>query len=133
MNPASERLQAYIEEGDFSFKPAQIPIISNTLTDDLVNPKVITRPDEVKTELVNQLDHPVLWAQTIRKMVEENKIERIFIFGPGKITQRIINDEYPDVRVCRVEDIQTLEETIEEIRHPGRKREQSPEDEKGHD
>lgn len=131
MNPASERLKAYIEEGNFSFKASQIPIISNTLTDDLINPKVITRPDKIKTELVNQLDHPVLWAQTIRKMVEENNIARIFIFGPGKITQRIINDEYPEVRVCRVEDIQTLEEAIEEIKHPGRKIEKSPVDEKG--
>lgn len=133
MNPASERLRAYIEEGDFSFKAAQVPIISNTLTDNLVNPKVITRPGEVKNELVNQLDHPVLWAQTIQKMVEEYRIARIFIFGPGKITQRIINEEYPDVEVCRVEDIQTLEETIEEIKHPGRKREKLPEDEKEHD
>jgi [acyl-carrier-protein] S-malonyltransferase len=132
MNPASERLKAYIEEGDFSFKAAQIPIISNTLTEDLINPRVITRPDEVKNELVNQLDHPVLWAQTIRKMVEEYRIARIFIFGAGKITQRIINEEYPDVEVCRVEDIQTLEETIEEIKHPGRKGGKSLEDEKEH-
>jgi [acyl-carrier-protein] S-malonyltransferase len=133
MNPASERLKAYIEEGDFSFKAAQIPIISNTLTDDLINPRVITRPGDVKKELVNQLDHPVLWAQTIRKMVEEYRIARIFIFGPGKITQRIINEEYPDVEVCRVEDIQSLEETIEEIKHPGRKKEKSPAAEKEHD
>lgn len=131
MSTASERLKAYIEEGDFSFKEAHVPVISNTLTDDLINPKVITHPDEVNNELVNQLDHPVLWAQTIRKMVEEYKIGRIFIFGPGKITQRIINDEYPDVQVCRVEDIASLEETIEEIKHPGRKKEKLDEAEKG--
>jgi [acyl-carrier-protein] S-malonyltransferase len=133
MKPASEGLKAYIEEGDFSFKPAQIPIVSNTLTEDFVNPKVITRPDEIKNELVHQLDHPVLWAQTIRKMVEEYRIARIFIFGPGNITQKLINQEYPDVEVCRVEDLQTLEDTIEEIRHPGRKTQKSPEDETGHE
>jgi [acyl-carrier-protein] S-malonyltransferase len=129
MKPASEQLKAYIEEGDFSFKPSQIPIISNTLTDDLIHPKIMTRPDEIKSELVNQLDHPVLWAQTIRKMLEEYKITRIFIFGPGKITHKIINEEYPGVKVVRVEDIQTLEEAIEEIRYPGRKMENSPHDE----
>lgn len=129
MSTASERLGAYIEEQEFSFKEAQIPIISNTLTEDLINPKVITHPDEIKGELVNQLDHPVLWSQTIRKMVEEYRINRIFIFGPGKITQKIINDEYPDVKVFRVEDLQTLEETIEEIKHPGRKKEKPPENE----
>jgi [acyl-carrier-protein] S-malonyltransferase len=133
MTPASERLQAYIEEGDFSFKPAQISIVSNTLTDDLINPKIITRPDEIKNELVHQLNHPVMWVQTIRKMVEEYKIARILIFGPGKITQKIINQEYPEVEVCRVEDIQTLEETIEELRHPGRKRHQSTEKDKEQD
>ena len=30
--------------------------------------------------------------------------------------------------VCRVEDLQTLEETIEEIKYPGRKTEELPED-----
>jgi len=133
MKPVGERLKVYIEEEDFSFKPAQIPIISNTLTENFVNPKVITRPDEIKNELVHQLDHPVLWAQTIRKMVEEYHIARIFIFGPGKITQRLINQEYPDVKVCRVEDLQTLEDTIEEIRHPGRKTQKSHEDETEHE
>jgi len=129
MTPASERLQAYIEEGDFSFKPAQISVVSNTLSDDHINPKVVTRPDEVKSELVNQLDHPVLWAQTIRTMVEDYKINRILIFGPGKITQKIINQEYPEVEVYRVEDIHTLEEAIEEIRNPGRKKRESLEEE----
>jgi [acyl-carrier-protein] S-malonyltransferase len=131
MKPASERLKEYIEESGFSFKSSPIPIIANTLTDDLINPKVITRPEEIKNELVNQLDHPVLWAQTIRKMVEEYNIARIFIFGPGKIAQRIINEEYPEVKVARVEDIQTLEEAIEEIRYPGRKTDNSTEKETG--
>jgi [acyl-carrier-protein] S-malonyltransferase len=125
MQPASERLKAYIEESDFSFKASQVPIISNTLAEDLINPKVIIRPDEIKNELVNQLDHPVLWAQTIRKIVEEYRIARIFIFGPGKITQKIINEEYPDVKVVRVEDIPTLEEAIEDIRNPDSKKDKS--------
>jgi [acyl-carrier-protein] S-malonyltransferase len=125
MSTASERLQAYIEEQEFSFKEAQVPIISNTLTEDHINPKVIIHPDEIKSELINQLNHPVLWAQTIRKMVEEYSIKRVIIFGPGKITKKIINDEYPDVRVFRVEDLKTLEETIEEIHHPGIKSEKT--------
>jgi malonyl CoA-acyl carrier protein transacylase len=97
------------------------------LTDDSINPKVITNPNEIKKELLNQLDHPVLWSQTIAKIIGEYKVERIIIFGPGKITQKIINDEYPDVRTCRVEDLQSLEETIEEIKYPGKKIEESPE------
>ena len=61
-------------------------------------------------------------------MCEEYKIKRIFIFGSGKITQKIINDEYPDVRVCRVENIETLEESIQEIKHPEKKGQQLSED-----
>jgi len=60
-------------------------------------------------------------------MVGEYKVERIIIFGAGKITEKIINDEYPDVRTCRVEDLQSLEETIEEIKNPGKKKEELPE------
>jgi [acyl-carrier-protein] S-malonyltransferase len=129
MTTASENLKHYIEEKQFSFKRIEIPIIANTLTDNQIDPKVITQPDEIKEELINQLDHPVLWSQTIKKIVNEYKIKRIIIFGPGKITQKIINNEYPDINVFRVEDLQTLEETIYEIKHPGKKREKPPEDE----
>ena len=121
MNTASEALKGYIEQEKFSFKEAQIPVIANTLTDNNIDPKVITHPDEIKKELINQIDHPVLWSQTIARIIEEYKVKRIIIFGPGKIAQKIIDEEYPDVRTCRVEDLQTLEETIEEIKHPGRK------------
>jgi len=129
MNPASEQLHSYIEEQQIPFKEAQVRIVSNTLTDDDIDPKIITQPDDIKKELINQLNHPVLWSQTIKKIAEEFKIKRIIIFGPGKITQKIINDEYPEVKVCRVEDLQSLEETIEEIKHPGKKTEKTPESE----
>jgi len=128
MVTASENLKKYIEQKEFSFKKVEIPIIANTLTDDNIDPKIITHPDEIKEELIRQLDHPVLWAQTIKKIVEDCEISRIIIFGPGKITQKIINDEYPDVKVCRVEDIDTLEETMYEIKYPGRKKEEPSED-----
>ncbi len=129
MNPASEQLHSYIEEQQIPFKEAQVRIVSNTLTDDDIDPKIITQPDDIKKELINQLNHPVLWSQTIKKIAEEFRIKRIIIFGPGKITQKIINDEYSDVKVCRVEDLQSLEETIEEIKHPGKKIEKTPESE----
>jgi [acyl-carrier-protein] S-malonyltransferase len=127
MSSASESLASYIEEEKLPFKRAKIPLVANTLTDNNIDPKVITSPNEIKKELVNQLDHPVLWSQTIAKIIREYKAKRIIIFGPGKITQKIINDEYPDVRTCRVEDLQSLEETIEEIKHPGKKSEEPPE------
>ncbi len=126
MNAASESLKNYIEQENFSFKGAQVPVIANTLTDNNIDPKVIIDPDEIKKELVNQIDHPVLWAQTIAKIVHEYNVKRIIIFGPGKITEKIIDDEYPDVTTCRVEDLQTLEETIEEIKHPGTKMKEKP-------
>jgi [acyl-carrier-protein] S-malonyltransferase len=121
MNAASEGLKNYIEQEDFPIKETQVPIIANTLTDNGIDPKVVTHPDEIKKELINQIDHPVLWSQTIAKIIGEYKVKRIIIFGPGKITQKIINDEYPDVRTCQVEDLGTLDETIEEIKYPGRK------------
>ena len=130
MRAASENLQNYIEKQQFSFRDAQVPIISNTLTENGVDPQIITRGDEIKKELINQLDHPVLWSQSIKKIVEEYEIKRIIIFGPGKITEKIINDEYPDVKTCRVEELETLEATIEEIRYPGKRIEKPSQDEK---
>ena len=127
MASASENLKNYIEQKEFSFKETEIPIVANTLTDDNIDPKIITHPDAIKEELINQLDHPVLWSQKIKKIVEEYNIKRLIIFGPGKITEKMVIDEYPDIKVFRVEDLQTLEETIYEIKYPGKKREKSPE------
>jgi [acyl-carrier-protein] S-malonyltransferase len=121
MNPASEGLKNYIEQEKFPFRETQMPVIANTLTDNNIDPRVITHPDEIRKELINQIDHPVLWSQTIAKVIREYNVKRIIIFGPGKITQKMIDDEYPDVRTCRVEDLGTLEETIEEIKYPGKK------------
>ena len=123
MSPTSEQLESYIEEQNVSFKESKIPIVANTLTHNKIDPKVITHPEEFKRELINQLDHPVLWSQTLEKIVKEHNVKRIILFGPGKITQKIINDEHPEVKVCRVEDLQTLEETIEEVRYSGEKNE----------
>jgi [acyl-carrier-protein] S-malonyltransferase len=119
MKEANENLRNYIEEQDFSFKDASVPIIANTLTRDSVDPLIIKKGSDIKKELINQMDHPVLWSQTIKKIVEEYNAEKIIIFGPGKKTQKIISDEYPEVKVCLVEDLQTLKETIFEIKHPG--------------
>ena len=119
MKEANENLRNYIEDQDFSFKNAKVPIIANTLTKDSVDPMVITKGVDIKNELTSQMDHPVLWSQTIKKIVEEYNAKRIIIFGPGKKTQKIISDEYPEVKVCIVEDLQTLKETIYEIKHPG--------------
>ena len=119
MKEANENLRNYIEEQDFSFKDASIPIIANTLTRDSIDPLIIKKGNDIKKELINQMDHPVLWSQTIKKIVEEYNAEKIIIFGPGKKTQKIVSDEYPEVKVCLVEDLQTLKETIFEIKHPG--------------
>ena len=128
MTPAGEKLREYIEQQEFSFKKTDIPIIANTLTDNDIDPKVITDPDEIIEELVNQMDHTVLWSQTIAKIIKQYKVKRIIVFGPGKITQKIIADENPEIMVCRVEDMDTLGETIEEIRYPGGNREVASED-----
>jgi malonyl CoA-acyl carrier protein transacylase len=128
MKEANENLRNYIEDQDFSFKNAKVPIIANTLTKNSVDPMVITKEIDIKNELANQMDHPVLWSQTIKKIVEEYNAKRLIIFGPGKKTQKIISDEYPEVKVCIVEDLQTLKETIYEVKHPGEKMEEPSED-----
>lgn len=119
MKEGNENLRNYIEEQDFPFKDATLPIIANTLTRNSTDPLIIKKEDDIKEELSNQMDHPVLWSQTIKKIVEEFNAERIIVFGPGKKTQKIISDEYPEVRVFRIEDLQSLKETIFEIKHPG--------------
>ena len=48
-----------------------------------------TNIDIIKENLINQLTAPVLWTQTINKMVDDGYLDYIEV-GPGKVLQGLI-------------------------------------------
>ena len=61
--------------------------------------------------LSEQVDHPVLWEQTIRNMKDDGA--DLFVeLGPGSVLTGLIKKIIPDANVCHVENAASLNEAI---------------------
>ncbi|HEB67060.1 MAG TPA: [acyl-carrier-protein] S-malonyltransferase [Gammaproteobacteria bacterium] len=76
MKPAAERLAEILE--DIPVQAPAIPVVNN------VDVEMPTDPDAIRDALVRQLDHPVRWVETIRRMQAEG-VDTLLESGPGKV------------------------------------------------
>lgn len=81
MKPAEEELAKAIEKTNFS-EPI-CPVYQNV--DAMPNKD----PEQIKQNLIRQLTSPVLWTQSVRKMIEDGAQEFIEL-GPGNVLQGLI-------------------------------------------
>jgi [acyl-carrier-protein] S-malonyltransferase len=81
MEPARKELETAINSTHFS-QPI-CPIYQN------VNASPVTDPEEIKKNLIAQLTAPVLWTQTIQRMIA-NGIRCYVETGPGKVLQGLV-------------------------------------------
>jgi [acyl-carrier-protein] S-malonyltransferase len=76
MDPARDRLEAALQKA--TVYPPRIPVISN------VDAKPHFEPDEIRSILVRQLVEPVLWEQSMRRLMVDG-FDRFYEFGPGRV------------------------------------------------
>lgn len=88
MEPAREELAAAI--ADTEFKTPSCPVYQN------VDALPHTAPEAIKANLLMQLTSPVLWTQTVLRMVEDGADEFIEA-GPGSVLRGLIKKTVPDV------------------------------------
>jgi len=104
--PAAQKLEEELK--NIEFKAPQIPVISN------VHGEYATQED-VKELLRKQVMRSVLWEQTINKMIEDG-VDTFIELGPGKVLSGFVKKINRSVTVCNVEDMKSLEKTLETIR-----------------
>jgi [acyl-carrier-protein] S-malonyltransferase len=78
MSPAKANLEAIIKKTNFN--KARVPVIAN------VDASPTSDPVKIKSNLIDQLEHPVVWGGTIRYMVRDG-VDEIVEIGPGKVLQ----------------------------------------------
>lgn len=76
MKPASDELAKALHATNFV--APEIPVINN------VDAEIELNPDKIKEKLISQLYSPVLWVDSVRKMVAEG-VETAIECGPGKV------------------------------------------------
>jgi [acyl-carrier-protein] S-malonyltransferase len=106
MKPAAERLAQDLN--GLTLLPLQIPVVTN------VDAAPIHSGDAAKKALVRQLAAPVLWVDTVQRMVQDGV--RVFIeIGPGTVLSGLVKRIAKDAKICHVEDPDSLESTLREL------------------
>ncbi|ARK25738.1 [acyl-carrier-protein] S-malonyltransferase [Sporosarcina sp. P37] len=107
MQPAAEELQKTLE--DITMKDAEIPVIANVTADE------VTKQEEIKKLLVEQLYSPVRWEESVEKLLELG-VTRFVECGPGKVLSGLIRKIDRTATVYPVYDEETLEKFLEEAK-----------------
>ncbi len=95
MSPAAEKLAD--ELGKIEIRDAAIPFICNVSAD------YATSGKEIKDLLVKQVTSPVLWEDSVRKMVNDGA-SRFVEVGPGKVVSGLIKAIIPAVEAISYAD-----------------------------
>ena len=82
MTPAANKLKERIAGIDVSLP--SIPVVHNC------NVEVATSAEQVRENLVTQLDSPVLWVSSVETMVADFQIQTMIESGPGKVLSGMI-------------------------------------------
>ena len=96
MASAQEKLAREIEK--IKITDAQIPVVAN------VNAEYVTSADKIKELLIAQVTAPVLWEDSIKRMVADGISEFIEV-GPGKVLAGLIKKINPEVSVKSYEEV----------------------------
>ncbi len=88
MAPAKVKLSAIIEKTKFN--KAKVPVIAN------VDAAPTSDPEKIKANLLNQMENPVLWEDSVEFLLKDGYTDFIEI-GPGRVLQGLIKRINKDV------------------------------------
>lgn len=105
MQKAAEEFYSFIEHFDFS--PLAIPVIANTTARPYNNDKIIET-------LAKQIDHSVLWTESVRFLMGKDKDFTFVELGKNLILSKMINEIRQEEQPLYVEEEKTVQkETVE--------------------
>ena len=81
MASACEKVASELEKVNIA--EARIPVVAN------VTGHYITKPEEIKASLIQQLASPVRWYQSMKHLIQEG-FEEFYEFGPGKVLSGLL-------------------------------------------
>lgn len=84
------------------FYDARFPVYAN------VTAKSVTKKDEIKNLLHEQVTTPVRWEETIKNMIVDG-FDEFYEIGPGKVLQGLVKRINPDVRAFGIDKYEDVE------------------------
>ncbi len=107
MKNSAEKFSEILNE--ITVNNAKIPVYTN------VDAKAEMKAENFKEKMVKQIYSSVFWTQTIQNMVNDGVTTFVEI-GPGKVLNGLIKKNVENVNVYNVNNIETLNQTLEEIK-----------------
>lgn len=107
MQSAAEKLAQFLQ--GITIEDLKLSLIAN------VDAEFITTAGEVRDALIRQVTRPVLWEDSIRRLVQEGV--RVFVeVGPGRVLSGLIKRIERGVAVYNVEDMVSLQATVKALK-----------------
>ena len=106
MEPAAKRLEKEFDA--ITFCDPAVPVYMN------VDGNPLTKGDAVAGLLVKQAMSPVRWVQTLENMRDDG-IDTFIECGAGKTLSGLVKKTLKGVRILRVENVKTLQDTLKEL------------------
>ncbi|MEH7274522.1 ACP S-malonyltransferase [Neobacillus vireti] len=107
MKPAAGQLREVLDELDM--KDALIPVIAN------VSAKPMTLAHEIKENLIEQLYSPVLWEDSVVKMIDLG-VDTFIEIGPGKVLSGLIKKINRNAKIYSISDEESCQSVIEALK-----------------
>jgi [acyl-carrier-protein] S-malonyltransferase len=105
MKPAAERLRAALDA--IEVKTPAVPVVHNRFVE------AFDDPSRIKQALVEQLDHPVRWIETVQFLASHD-VTRIIECAPGKVLTGLSKRIADSVACVGVQDATSLATAIQE-------------------
>lgn len=103
MKPAAEKLNEVLNS--VKIVQANVPVISN------VTAEPIQEPNDIKERLIEQLYSPVLWEDSVKKLIALG-VDTFVEVGPGKVLSGLIKKVDRSVTLYSVSDLESLDKTV---------------------
>ncbi len=106
LEPAGRRLAEILEEVEI--REAAIPVVAN------VNASPVASPEEIRSALVWQVSSPVLWEDSVKRMIADG-VECFVEVGPGRILTGFVKRISREAVAINVEDPPSLQKVLDQL------------------
>lgn len=106
LKPAGDKLA--IELDKVQLGKMSLPVVTN------ITAEYNTDVSKVKDLLIRQVSNPVLWENSVNRMLE-NGVDTFIEIGPGKVLCGFVKKINKEVKTFNIEDIDSLNKTLVEL------------------
>jgi [acyl-carrier-protein] S-malonyltransferase len=108
MQTAADKLAERLEQ--INVTNAEIPVVQNVDANPHIN------ANEIKSALITQLHQPVLWVDTVNRLVESG-CHALIEVGPGKVLSGLIKRINRELKILNLDTVASFESSLSDIKN----------------